>query len=136
MPYVIFILTTIVLLTCFFVLTSYEGRRGRRLFAQERTRLDQHVARIEFVAAHVDLGAFARDEIRRTAGIVGHAIVHLSLRVVRTIERLLTRLVRHLRPPHIIDATPRESTRAFVKTLSDFKGRLKETHPEVPDIHQ
>ncbi len=129
MTYLIFILITLVLLVGFFALTSYENRRGARAIAPLRARLDQQVERGEFIMANVDLSAFARDEIRRVVGIVGHAMAHLSLQAVRTIERLLTRLVRRLRPSYTVDAMPRESTRAFVKTLSDFKGRLKETRP-------
>ncbi len=132
--YLIFILITLVLLVGFFVLTEYEARRGARFFAQGRARLDQNVERVEFVLAHVDLGAFLRDEIRRLAGRLSHDIAHLSLQSVRAAERLLTRLVRHLRVRHAVDAAPRESTREFVKTLSDFKGRLKATHPEIQEI--
>jgi len=104
------------------------------VFEKTRTRLDQHVARIEFILTHVDLAAFARDEIRRVVGRLGHDAVHLSLQAVRMAERLLTRLVRHLRTRHEVVITPRESARPFVKTLSDFKDRLKATRPEISDI--
>jgi len=132
--YLIFVLVTLALLVGFFVLTSSEQRRGQRAFAPERDRLDKNVARIEFIIEHVDFGAFLRDEIRRMAGHLGHAIAHLSLQAIRTTERLLTRLVRHLRTRHAIESTPRETARPFVKTLSDFKDRLKATHPEISDI--
>src|SRR3989344_5624002 len=114
MTYLILVLLTLSLLVGFFLLTSYEASHGIRLFVGPRTRLDQQSARIEFIVEHVDLGAFARDEIRRMAGIVSHAVVHFSLQIVRTVERLLTRLVRNLRPTHVVDMTPRESTRPFV----------------------
>ncbi len=132
--YLIFIFVSLALLGGFLVLTDYETRRGIRFFAQERARLDRNVERIEFVLAHVDLGVFLRDEVRRLAGRLGHDIAHISLQSVRATERLLTRLVMHLRSRHDINTTPRESTRAFVKTLSDFKSRLKATHPEISDI--
>jgi hypothetical protein len=130
----VFILVALALLAGFFALIEYEVRRGVRLFAEKRARLDRNVERVEFVLQHVDLSAFTRDEVRRIVGRVSHDIAHLSLQVVRAAERLLTRLVRHLRSRHTIDTAPRESTRAFVKTLSDFKDRLKKTHPEVGDI--
>jgi hypothetical protein len=31
-------------------------------------------------------------------------------------------------------AAPRETTREFVKTLSDFKGQLESTRPEMPEL--
>ncbi|MFA5998260.1 MAG: hypothetical protein WC814_02640 [Candidatus Paceibacterota bacterium] len=130
----IFLLITLALLGGFVALTEYEARRGARVFARERAHLDRNVERIEFVLRHIDLAAFLRDEVRRLAGRVGHDIAHLSLQTVRNAERLLTRLVRHLRSRHEVESAPRESTRAFVKTLSDFKGRLKATHPEISDI--
>lgn len=134
MAYIIFILLTLALLAGFFFLTQYEERRGHRFFAEARTRLDRQVARVEFILAHVDLGAFLRDEVRRATSLAGHAIVHFSLQIVRAVERLLTRLVRHLRTQHPVETAPRESSRPFVKTLSDFKDRLKATRPEVPEV--
>lgn len=132
--YLIFILVTLALLIGFFLLTEYEARRGARLFAQKRADLDRNVERVEFILAHVDLGAFLRDEVRRIAGRLSHDVAHLSLQSVRAAERLLTRLVRHLRAQHVVDAGPRESARPFVKTLSAFKDRLKATRPETEDI--
>ena len=134
MAYLTFVLTALILLGAFFALTHYETRRGMRLFAPLRTRLDRDVERVEFVLTHVDLAAFLRDELRRVAHRIGHDIVHLSLQVVRAVERLLTRLIRYFHTRQAVDTTPRESTRAFVKTLSDFKSRLKATHPEISDI--
>jgi hypothetical protein len=60
--------------------------------------------------------------------------VHFSLLAVRAIERFLTRIVRSLRTRHSADIVPHENAREFVKTLSDFKGHLEETRPDVPDI--
>ncbi len=134
MAYLIFIVGACTLLGGFFALTWYEERRGTRLYAPARMRFDQKVSRIEFILAHVDLVAFAREEIRRAVSRIGHDLVHISLQAVRIAERLLTRLVRHLRTRHPEDTAPRESARPFVKTLSDFKDRLKATHPEISDI--
>lgn len=134
MESLLFILTTLTLLVGFVTLSSYETQRGTRIFAGLRTRLDQNVGRIEFILAHVDFGAFLLDETQRIAARLGHDTVHISLLVVRAAERLLTRAVRHLRTRHTVDAMPRESTRGYVKTLSDFKDHLKATHPEIPDI--
>ena len=131
MAYLIFIFVTLVLLGGFFALTWYETERGVRLAAPLRTRLDRSVEHIAFILTHVDLAAFLREEIRHFARRIGHDSVHLSLVVVRAVERLLTRLIRYLHMRQAVDTTPRESARAFVKTLSDFKGSLKATHPEI-----
>ena len=130
----IFILVAVALLGGFFVLTDFEKRRGQRLFAAKRDRFDKDVAHVEFILQRVDLAAFLRSEIRLFVSRIGHDIAHLSLMAVRAAERLLTRLVRHLRSQHVVDTTSRESARPFVKTLSDFKDRLKASRPEVPDI--
>jgi len=127
----IFILITFGLFIGFFALTKYETSHGVRFFADERTNLDKRVAHVEFILEHVDLAAFARDEVRRLVARVSHDVAHLSLQAVRAAERLLTRLVMHLRTRRAVDTAPRENVREFVKTLSDFKGTLKAVHPEV-----
>ena len=134
MAYLFFILVTLALLGGFFALTWYEAERGVRLLAPLRARLDRKVEHIEFVLTHVDLAAFLRDEVRRLAHRIGHDIVHLSLQAVRAVERLLTRLIRYFHTRHAVDVAPRETSRPFVKTLADFKGRLKATHPKISDI--
>lgn len=132
--YIVFILVSLLLLVGFFVLTSYETRRGVRFFVLQRERLDRIVERTEFIVENVNLGEFLRDEIHHLIGRIGHDIVHFSLIAVRAVERLLTNLVRRLRTHPIVDEAPRETAREFVKTLSDFKGSLNATHPEITDI--
>lgn len=134
MAYLIFIAVSLTLLVGFFILSSYEMQKGVRVFARERARLDGHVERIEFICSHVDFGAFVREEALRIAHRVAHDVAHVSLQVVRIAERLLTQLVRRLRTEHAVNVTPRADAREFVKTLSDFKGQLQETRPEVPDV--
>lgn len=131
MAYLVAVLVLLALLVGFVVLTRYEAKRGMRFFAPERDALDTSVGNVAFIIAHVDLAAFAKDEISRALNSIGHTIAHLSLQAVRSVERLLTRLVRHLRTRHESDAAPRESAREFVKTLSDFKDNLKATHPDI-----
>ncbi len=130
----IFILVSLAILVGFFIVTVYEMRSGMRFFEAERVRFDSAVARTQFVIENVNLGEFARDEVHHLIGRIGHAVVYVSLLAVRSIERLLTRIVRHLRTKPTIDTAPRETAREFVKTLSDFKDNLKATHPKIPDI--
>lgn len=134
MIHLVLILAALFLLVGFFALTNYEARRGTRLYELQRARLDHAIERVVFIAEHINLAEFLRDEVRHLAGRIGHDIVHFSLIAVRAIERLLTNLVRRLRSHPEIDAAPRETAREFVKTLSDFKGNLKATHPEISDI--
>lgn len=133
MGHVIFILITLALLAGFLVVTEYESRRGARVFASKRDALDAKVARAEFILEHVDFWAFVREEFLRIAHRLGHDIARLSLEAVRAIERLLTRLVKRLRMHRLMleeDTAPRETTRPFVKSLSDFKDRLKKAAKE------
>lgn len=133
MTYLIFTVGAFVLMLAFFALTSYEKSRGFRVFSPVRSRLDREVARVEFILEHVDLAAFLRDEMRHTASRFGHFVAQLSLQAVRTAERLLTRLVLRLRTRHPEVTFPRETTRPFVKKLSDFKDRLKAMRSDGAD---
>lgn len=134
MAYLLLIALSSLLLAGFIALTQYETTHGVRYFAARREKLDGFVERAQFILEHVDLAAFLREEVRRAAAITGHAIVTLSLRAVRSVERLLTRLVRHLRTQHESIDAPHESTREFVRTLSDFKDTLKTTYPASPEV--
>ncbi|MFH1178380.1 MAG: hypothetical protein V1711_01475 [bacterium] len=135
MGYLIFILVTFLLLVCFFVLSDFETKRGIRLFASRRTRLDENVEQIEFILKNVDILAFLKEEMLRVMHLIANTIAQLSLLAVRATERFLTRLVRYLRTRRAIDTVPRENAREFVRTLSDFKGHLETTRPEVPDVY-
>jgi len=128
------VLLSLALLAGFVALTRYETRRGSRFFAAKRAKLDTDIERVEFIVAHVDLPAFVRDEVHHALARIGHAIAHLSLQAVRATERLLTRLVRHLRSRTEVAAAPRENAREFVKTLSDFKDTLQATHPDIDSL--
>ncbi|MFA5942696.1 MAG: hypothetical protein WC798_03435 [Candidatus Paceibacterota bacterium] len=135
MTYLILTFIPLALLVGIFAMTGYEARRGVRLFAPYRTRLDEQVDRVEFILTHVDFSAFLRDLIRHIAHRIAHDSAHLSLLAVRAVERSLTRVVRYLRTRRAIDIPPRENAREFVQTLSDFKDQLKATPPEIPDIY-
>ena len=121
----------IILLVGFIVLVHYETRSGVRVCEQFRARLDAQMIRIEFILAHVDLGAFVQSETRAFIHRVGHDSVHIALGLVRAVERLLTRMVRQLRKRNVSEEVPRESAREFVRTLADFKGTLEAKHHEI-----
>lgn len=128
----LFIGTALALLVGFVVLIQYETRRGGvRVFAATRSQFDTTICRWTFVLEHVDFIAFARDEIGALMIYIGHALARISLQAVRSVERLLTRAVRHFRMQHPDTTGPRENAREFVKTLSDFKDNLNATHPKI-----
>jgi len=130
--YLILIGVSALLLVGFYTLTWYEARRGLRFFASRRRELDRQVSRVEFIIKHVDFAALGREEMYRFVTLASHAVAQFSLQTVRAVERILTRLVRHLRTEHPVDMQAGESPREFVKTLSDFKVRLKDTATEAP----
>jgi len=134
MAYLILVLIFIFLLIGALVVTEYESRHAVRFCAHTRARLDEHVVRAMFIATHVDFGTFVHECVTQATRRIAHDCAHLSLVIVRATERLLTRVVRRLRSEHAVPPSPRESTREFVRTLSDFKGQLGSTHPDVPDI--
>ena len=131
MTYLIVVSVSIALLVGFIVLTQYEARHAMRFFLRARADLDAFVTRAEFIIENVDLLAFARDEIRHATNRIGHFFAHITLQVVRWIERQLTRLVRYLRTRNEDTVAPRENAREFVKTLTDFKDGLNATHPDI-----
>ncbi len=134
MLYFIFIALSLILLAGFIALTQYESSHGVRFFAPQRASFDGAIERAQFIIEHVDLAAFIQEELRRASTNVGHEVVTLSLQAVRSVERLLTRLVRHLRTKNESANVPHESTREFVRTLSDFKDTLKTNYPATPEI--
>ncbi len=127
------IIIALILLGSFYTLTWYETSKGFRVFAIARTRLDEVVERILFIWHHVDLAAFIREEIQYLGRQALHDLIHYSLKCVRVLERLLTRLIRYFRARQATLEAPREEAREFVKTLSDFKDSLNATHPEISD---
>ncbi|MBI3572295.1 hypothetical protein HY091_02050 [Candidatus Kaiserbacteria bacterium] len=136
MGYLIFLFVTIAFLAGFLALTSYEARRGMRVLASYRARLDEEAKRAAFVLTHRDLSRYLQDESKHLAERASHDLAHLFLQLVRGVERLLTRLVRHLRIRRELAPTSRENAREFVRTLADFKEQLHATHPEIPTVHE
>lgn len=131
MTALILILASLALLVGFGVVVSYEGHTGARFFESRRGVLDAWVDRMTFIVTHIDFAAFVREEGKRLMARVGHDVAHLTLQLVRAVERLLTRVVRVLRVHRERrEEAPRETSRPFVKTLSDFKGDLKSNRPK------
>jgi hypothetical protein len=97
MPYLISILLASLLFFGFLLLTYYESRRGVRFFATTRYRFDTKMARIGYLIEHVDWGAFTAHLTKTSLNTIAHDAAHGTLMVVRTAERLLTRIVSALR---------------------------------------
>lgn len=95
--YIIAVAVPLALLIGFLVLTSIEAASGVRMLGGVRRRLDRRIGQLSFIIAHVDLGSFARETVRAFFERVLHDLAHGTLVAVRSVERMLTRLVRHLR---------------------------------------
>ncbi|HUQ30456.1 MAG TPA: hypothetical protein VM103_02975 [Candidatus Paceibacterota bacterium] len=129
MLYLFTTLGTLALLGGFMAFTRFETTRGVRFFAAPRDRFDAQLNRIGFIIAHVDFAAWLRDEVRHIIERTGHAIAHLTLQVVRSVERLLTRVVKHFRTKESVREVPRESDRPFIGAMANFKAQLSIARP-------
>lgn len=132
MSVLIAFLVAVGLLVLFLLLTAFETGKGVRILAPLRTRFDKQVSRFAFVARHVDFGAFIMHVIKAVGRRVAHDVAHITLIVVRAVERFLTRTVRYLRSrmQHTRIERVSENRSPFVETISYFKATLKETSKE------
>lgn len=126
MWYLLFIAVALLLFFGFVGLTTFETRRGVRLFVPLRESLDRFSARLSYVLTHFDLAAFSLRVLRDLFERVTHDVAHGSLVAVRFIERTLTRAVRYLRERngHAAPVAPRETSH-FVRTIIYFKRTLR-----------
>jgi hypothetical protein len=108
MTYLLLIFLSIALFAGFFGLTIAEARSGTRVLALQRTHLDKQVARVAFIIKHVDWVEFLSHAIQSFFERVIHDAAHLTLIVVRFIERNLTDVVRYLRDrrPNLLAPKP------------------------------
>lgn len=97
MIFIILIALSLILLGGFLLLVSFERGRGLRIMGNWRNALDRKVARAAFIARHVDWGAFVKHLASTATERVLHDVAHVVLRLVRSVERLLTRAVKSLR---------------------------------------
>ncbi len=125
MIYLTLVLISVALLAGFLALTVREAKTGRRMFSAARERLDREAARVFFIVAHVDLAAFLRDVTGQAGKRIAHDAAHISLIIVRFVERLLTRAVRALRAHQGQVQTTQTSTSPFVRSMSDLKQKLR-----------
>lgn len=127
------IIAALVLVALYVAILVVEAKRGARFFERERARLDRTVRQGVFILAHVDFASFAKEQTRILARRLVHDIAHLSLGLVRAAERLLTQAVRRLRTQPPSARPSAESSRTFVRTLSEFKGQLESSRPKMPE---
>jgi hypothetical protein len=109
MLFIILIAVSLILLGGFLLLVSFERGRGLRIMGDWRNSLDRKVGRAAFVASHVDWGAFVKHLASTFTERVLHDVAHLVLRLVRIMERLLTRIVKSLRERRGIPALEDEA---------------------------
>ncbi|MEK9160573.1 MAG: hypothetical protein AAB440_00855 [Patescibacteria group bacterium] len=134
MIYLAIFVVALVLFFGFLFLNSVEQKKGARILSGMRSALDARVARATGVVAHVDFSAFLWNLSKDVTGRLVHDIAHVSLIAVRSLERLLTRLVRFIRSrvhaPQVVEG----KRSAFVETITYFKKTLRRsketTEPE------
>ena len=97
MIYLLLILASIALFAAFLSLTIVAARTGTRVLAPIRTKLDKNVSRVSFVLTHVRWGSFISQLIQGFFERVLHDVAHVTLILVRFVERQLSNVVRYLR---------------------------------------
>lgn len=133
MVYILFILLSLALLLGFLALTTVETRRGVRVFAPLRAKLDE-LAQASEELSRVDLAVFVLHLLRDATHRVLHDLAHLSLLLIRAIERELTRLVKHVRSnrtpiaPEMKEQSPVKKAAWYVRKALQ-KSRETETTP-------
>lgn len=97
MIFLVAIGVSLALLGGFLLLTMYEGRKQTRVLGGARSAFDARIAKISFIASHVNWSEFLGEFVRTGASNVIHMLAEGTLAAVRALERLLTRIVRYLR---------------------------------------
>ncbi len=131
MTYLLLIITSILLFTGFLGLTMAENRMGKRVLGGLRKAFDTHVRRGMFLVQHVNWSHFLSHLVQGLVARMVHDVAHVSLLLVRFMERRLTSVVRYMRDRRPIMLAPKPSrasivnqTRAYVKKML----RLPDSH--------
>ncbi len=127
MTYLIILLVSLALFIGFLVLTRFEKKRGLRVAGMLRNKLDARTSHAAFVVSHVDWSAFLKHLVVSVAERIAHDVVHATLLVVRTVERLLTRTVKYLREKRGAAPLPDtdEIQRPVTRTLAYLRQALR-----------
>ena len=133
---ILLILAATALCIGFILLTMREARHGSRLFLSDsRATLDAAASRFLLLVTHEDFGSYTRHAVLTVVGRIAHDSAHGFLVLVRATERLLTRLVRHLRDRKAPPFTESKASSTFVRHISEFKQSLRlrrEANAETP----
>ncbi len=85
------------LTTLFLLLVITERKRGVRFFENQRKNMDRFISRGAYILSHIDFSSLFSSMGKHISITLAHQFAHLSLVVVRFLERALTRTVRYLR---------------------------------------
>jgi hypothetical protein len=126
MIYLFLIVLSIALFGGFLGLTVVEARSGTRVLSAPRAMLDRRLTRWVFIIHHVEWAEFFSHLIQSVAARVAHDVAHVSLIVVRFLERQLTRVVRYLRDsrPNLLAPKPSRSS-IFTQTSNYLQEKLR-----------
>jgi hypothetical protein len=137
MMYLLLIIASIALFAGFFGVTVVEARTGTRYFGSHRTKLDKQAARIAFIIKHVNWVEFFTHLLQSFFERMIHDIAHVSLIVVRFIERQLTNVVRYLRDRRPNLLAPKPSRTPVVTQVFDYARKtLRLSRPKKPTIEE
>lgn len=127
MNYLYAVAGSLLLLAGFLALSWVETKSGFRVLGGWRRRLDTRVARVSFIATHIDWGSFVAHVTISNAERIAHDLVHTVLLGVRATERVLTRTIRTLRERvanHAPAGEPVEGSQ-LIATIVRFRKNLR-----------
>ncbi len=140
MTHLLFTFISIFLFAAFMLLTAQESRKGVRVLAGVRAKLDQRVSQAAFLFQHVDWSGFLAHLLKSSAEHLLHELAHGALIAVRTLERLLTRMVKYLRERrmHLTTVANAPKTSPFTRAVGSVKQALRRNRrtKEVEDTTQ
>jgi hypothetical protein len=137
MTYLLLIIASIALFAAFLGVTVVEARTGTRYFATTRTKLDRRVAHIAFIIEHVNWTEFSAHLVWSFIARVVHDIAHVSLIVVRFVERQLTAVVRYLRDRRPNLLAPKPSRTPVLKQVVGYAQKnLRISRRKTPAIEE
>ena len=108
MLHLILIGTACLLLGGFLLLTQFEQKTATRILGSVRGQLDSKLAKMAFVARHVDWPAFFSHTLKVVVVRIAHDVAHGTLLLVRFMERYLTRFVKYMRSNPLVALQKRD----------------------------
>ena len=127
-------LAGLVSLVGYSVFRFYEARRRERFFESSRKKLDSFSIELYRLAVFGELPAVYRVSLRNALHVVTHASVNRAVKLLRAVERPLSRLSYRLRITRMKDVEHRDPS-PFLKNITGTKEKNGETAPDSIESH-